>query len=279
MGASACSTEISCTFTVLKNQKHINMSKQIIASDPSFKRDVNCDPQFSLKISEFFMDAIQGEGISIGAPAAFLRLQGCTLNCIFCDSKSVWKFGNPYSFGELFDMMEKSGLIERLKNGTHLVLTGGSVLKQEKQIEQFLYAFMIKYKFKPFIEIENECTLMPSTNMVGDLIDQWNNSPKLENSQNKKTVRYKPEILKALSGLSNSWFKFVVTDEASWEEIELDFLEPGLIRREQIILMPEGESRKALEKTRMLTAEIAIREGVRFSDREHVILYDLKTGV
>lgn len=255
------------------------MSKQLIASNPDYKRDViGIDSQSSLKISEFFMDTLQGEGISTGVPAAFLRLQGCTLNCVFCDSKSVWRYGNPYSFGELFNMMEEAGLIEKLKDGIHLVLTGGSVLKQEKQIEQFLYVFMVKYQFKPFIEIENECTLMPSEGMI-NITDQWNNSPKLENSQNKKELRYKPEILKALSEIPNSWFKFVVSEESDWEEIEKDFLEPGLIRREQVILMPCGESQEELSKTREMAAEMAIREGVRFSDRLQITIWNKKLGV
>lgn len=255
------------------------MSKQLIASDPNYNRVGNFDPFFSLKISEFFSETIQGEGISIGAPAAFLRLTGCTLNCVFCDSASVWRYGNLYSFTEIFEKMEESNLISQLREGTHLVLTGGSVLRQQTQVEMFLYSFMFKYGFKPYIEVENECTLMPSNNMLGDLVSQWNNSPKLENSQNKKTARYKPEILIKLSQTHNSWFKFVVTDEESWKEIEKDFIEPGLILREQIILMPEGACREELKKTRELTAEIAIREGVRFSDREHIVLWDKKTGV
>lgn len=255
------------------------MSKQLIASDPEFKKDATgIDNLFSLDISEFFSETIQGEGVSIGVPAAFIRLKNCTLNCVFCDSKAVWRYGNKYSFGEIFKLMEDSGLIEQLKNGTHLVLTGGSPVKQQTRLAMFLYSFIVKYEFKPYVEIENECTLMP-TDKFRDLINQWNNSPKLENSENKKALRYKPDVLKEISSFDNSWFKFVVTDEESWKEIKEDFLNPGLIKREQIILMPEGEDRIQLMKTREITANIAIREGVRYSDRLHIILWDKKTGV
>ena len=256
------------------------MSHQLIVSNPEYKKDKTqiIDPLFSLNISEFFSETLQGEGVSRGIPAAFLRLKGCTLACSFCDSASVWRHGNRYSFGEIFEIMEESGLIGELSIGHHLVLTGGSPLKQKNQLLMFLYSFIGKYEFRPFIEIENECTIMPEDKFI-DLIAQWNNSPKLENSGMSKEARYKPEILKKLSSLNNSWFKFVVTSEESWQEIEKDFLEPGLILREQIIVMPEGASRSELEKTRELTANIAIRENVRFSDRDHVNIWNLKTGV
>ena len=112
-----------------------------------------------------------------------------------------------------------------------------------------------------------------------ELVDQWNNSPKLENSENKKKARYKPEIIKQLSRLHNSWFKFVISEEANWNEIEEDFLKPGLIHRYQIILMPCGETREQLSLTKELAVNIAIREGVRFSGRLHVEIWDKKTGV
>lgn len=255
------------------------MSKQLIQADPTrVKSTEGIDKDRSLKVSEFFSLTIQGEGVSTGVPAAFLRLTDCTLNCVFCDSSSVWKYGNLYSFDELFQMMEESGLIEQLRNGVHLVLTGGSPLRQQKQLEEFLDDFLNKYDFIPFIEIENECTLYPSGYMMG-VVNQWNNSPKLENSENKKKARYKPEIIKQLSQLDNSWFKFVISEEANWNEIEEDYLKPDLIRRDQIILMPCGETREQLEKTRLMAVDIAVREGVRYSTRLHVDLYDKKTGI
>lgn len=255
------------------------MSKQLIQADPNrVKSTEGLDPSNSLKISEYFFDTIQGEGVSTGVPAAFLRLTDCTLNCVFCDSSSVWKYGNLYSFDELFEMMEESGLVEQLRNGVHLVLTGGSPLRQETRLYDFLIEFISLYEFSPFIEIENECTLMPSKGMMA-LVNQWNNSPKLDNSENKKKARYKPEIIRQLSELNNSWFKFVISEEANWNEIEEDFLKPGLIHRHQIILMPEGETREKLALTREMAADIAIRENVRFSDRLHVTIWDKKTGI
>ena len=134
-----------------------------------------------------------------------------------------------------------------------------------------------KYDFLPYTEVENECTIMP--NGLEDLIDCWNNSPKLSNSGNPECLRYQPEILKALSAMGNAWFKFVIKNNEDWREIEQDFLNTGFIQRSQIVLMPEGASREDLERNREKVVEIAIRKNVRYSSREQIELWDRKTGM
>lgn len=36
--------------------------------------------------------ATEGEGVFIGTPQIFIRLQGCSIGCINCDSKDTWSF-------------------------------------------------------------------------------------------------------------------------------------------------------------------------------------------
>jgi 7-carboxy-7-deazaguanine synthase len=254
------------------------MSKQIIKADPSLKRESIAKEIDQIKISEFFSKTIQGEGVSCGSPAAFLRLKDCTLNCVWCDTTEVWRSGNAYSVSELLELMEESGLIDDLTKGHHLVITGGSPLKQQNQLAVLLALFQIRFGFVPFIEVENEAVLLPNPSF-SQFVSQWNNSPKLENSGMKKQLRYRPEVIAATAQIQNSWFKFVISKVADWEEIETDYLATKLIKRAQIILMPCGMTRQELNLTRELAAEIAIRENVLFSDRLHVTLWDKKTGV
>ena len=253
--------------------------KTLIQSKPGFHREpVNPEASFGeiLNVSEFFYDTIQGENF-IGYPAAFLRLQHCTLDCTWCDTSEVWREGNPYSFDELFQMIE-SDLIDKLFAGQHLVLTGGSPLKQQYQLIMFLKRFQSKYNFLPFIEIENECTIMPS-HILTNYISCWNNSPKLSNSGNSEHARYKPEILKVLSKLNNSWFKFVLTCKEDWEEIQMDFLDKNLIRKNQIVIMPQGQTRTEIEANREMVVDMAIEHNVRYCPREHIVIWDKKTGI
>ncbi len=251
--------------------------KTIIGSNPKFQKP-KPDGEPFLEIAEFFYDTIQGEGINLGQPAAFLRVQHCTQNCWWCDTKEVWRAGNPYTFIELWTLIDQTDLVNKLQNGQHLILTGGSPMKQQKGLTLFLQQFTERYGFKPFTEIENECTLMPVPEFTR-LTDVWNNSPKLKHSGNPDKLRYQPPIIKHLSSLENAWFKFVIAQHEDWEEIEEFFLIPGLIKRNQIILMPLGGTREGLHRIRNTVVEIAVRESVRYSSREHIELWDRKTGV
>lgn len=250
------------------------MSRILISPNPIIERDFVDSKTDVLRVSEFFYDTIQGEGVNIGYPAAFLRLQGCTLDCSYCDTKAIWKHGNLYTFGELFYLMEVR-LIDKLREGQHLVLTGGSPLMQQNNLIDFIKNFIEKYSFKPYIEIENECVLRPTWELF-QLIDCWNNSPKLPSSGNPVLNK---NLIKILSALDNSWFKFVITCESDWDEIQMRFLKPKIIKKSQVILMPEGANLQELEQNRQLVVDIAIKNNVRYCTREHVVLYGNQTGI
>lgn len=246
----------------------------LIQSNPDFKKEKIQGPH--LMVSELFANTIQGENFYY--PSTFLRLKDCTLNCVFCDTTSVWRQGNPYSFQEIFDLMEQNNLIEAYQNGQRWIYTGGSPLLQQKAIVGFTEAFILKYGFKPYIEIENEVVLKPIDELI-QYIDQWNNSPKLENSLMKKRVRYKPEIIKFTASLRNSWFKFVVSKEEEWNEIQQDYLDTNLIDKSQIVLMPLGETREELQRNYESVVDVCVKHNVRMCDRLHVTIWNKKTGV
>lgn len=252
------------------------MSKIIIEGNPSFKRLEPVGEPF-INVAEFFCDTIQGENF-VGWPAAFLRVQHCTQSCVWCDTKEVWRYGNPYSYSELFELMEGADLIRKFKEGQHLVLTGGSPVLQQDKLVPFIDLFITRYGFKPYIEIENECTRMPSLELIA-FVDLWNNSPKLRVSGNPDHIRYKPEILIAISNFTNSWFKFVIASDDDWKEIQSDFLDMNLMRKDQIVLMPLGGTRPELIENREKVIEIAVRENVRYTTREHIVVWNKQTGI
>ena len=195
-----------------------------------------------------------------------------------CDTREVWRKGNPYTIDEILNLWKERGLIEKFSLGQKLVFTGGSPLLQQVQITNLINKFSNEFNFIPDIEIENECTLYPDQELV-NLVFCWNNSPKLSNSAQSKKARYFPDIIREMSGLDNSWFKFVISKEEDWKEIEEDFLKPKLIDKKQIVLMPEGQTQKELQVTRGFVAEIAIRENIRFTDRLHITIWNKTVGV
>ena len=120
------------------------------------------------------------------------------------NDRSSW-IGNEYSFEEIFQLFESVDLINKFKKGQHLILTGGSPLKQQNLLVEFINEFINKYRFKPYIEVENESVLMPISEFIS-LVDWWNNSPKLSNSGMKENIRIKPIVLKYMGELTNVCF-------------------------------------------------------------------------
>ena len=253
------------------------MVLNIIQAYPSEKRVPSNDGSKIVNISECFSDTVQGENL-VGVPATFLRMQYCTMECQWCDTTEVWRKGNQYSINELVDLFKKEGVIDKLRKGQHLILTGGSPILQQKGLIQLIERIKDKYRFKPFVEIENECTFMPEQKMV-KYVDIWNNSPKLANSGMKREIRYKPEILQFLGTLPNSYFKFVIQTRDEWKEIEEDFIKPGYVKKEQIVLMPEGQTRDELQKHYQEVINLATEYNVRMTDRLHITIWNKKTGV
>lgn len=247
----------------------------LIEQFPKEKR-IPQDDSRQLLISELFGDTIQGENFIY--PATFLRLKNCTLACTWCDTLAVWKKGNPYSIKELLQIFEDNGFIEKFRKGQHLVLTGGSPLLQQEALVDFINLFISTHGFKPYIEVENEAVIIPSEELI-KLVDCWNNSPKLANSGMRTAVRYKIDAIKAVAKLPNSWFKFVVDCEEDWEEILDYFLQFDFIKKEQIVIMPKGETREELLENYEATVNICVKHNLRFSNREHVVIWNKKTGV
>ncbi len=77
----------------------------------------------TLRITEIFK-SIQGESIRAGLPCAFVRLTGCSLRCVWCDT--------AYAFHGGGDMPLSEAVSRVLAMGTDLVeVTGGEPLEQE----------------------------------------------------------------------------------------------------------------------------------------------------
>jgi 7-carboxy-7-deazaguanine synthase len=57
--------------------------------------DTNLTPQASLRITEIF-HSLQGESSRVGLPTVFIRLTGCPLRCVWCDTEYAFSGGKSW---------------------------------------------------------------------------------------------------------------------------------------------------------------------------------------
>lgn len=76
----------------------------------------------SLRITEIFC-SLQGESKTVGLPTVFVRLTGCPLRCVYCDSEYAFHGGEKFSFEEI---------LKEVKNhkAKYVCVTGGEPLAQ-----------------------------------------------------------------------------------------------------------------------------------------------------
>lgn len=75
-----------------------------------------------MKINDIFT-SIQGEGLHTGIPTTFIRLQGCNVGCIWCDTKESWHDNNGYE-------LSVSEISEQIQTH-HVCITGGEPCLQD----------------------------------------------------------------------------------------------------------------------------------------------------
>ena len=96
-----------------------------------------------IKVSEIFT-SFQGEGPYVGAPATFLRLYGCNLNCQWCDTDI-----STYEMLSVDDVAEILMTQMEFNNINLLVITGGEPTLQMTNGSIFEYLPEIEYVISP----------------------------------------------------------------------------------------------------------------------------------
>ncbi|OLF39258.1 MULTISPECIES: 7-carboxy-7-deazaguanine synthase QueE [unclassified Psychrobacter] len=85
------------------------------------------DPTAGLRLTEIFY-SLQGEAVTSGLPTIFVRLTGCPLRCVYCDTEYAFSGGERQTLDTIITTI-KSYPCKRI------CLTGGEPLAQPNAIE------------------------------------------------------------------------------------------------------------------------------------------------
>lgn len=169
--------------------------------------------------------SIQGEGLLVGTPSLFVRVQGCNLRCPWCDQPSALAFSESS-----VDLEEVLSLIETYPH-RHVVITGGEPLA-EGALPLLIRELLKRGRS---VQIETNGTIWQEG------LEEF--APEIHITCSPKAVAswyVHPKIREYAREL-----KFVVDDELSPEAI-LPFWE--FLQRGVVVLQPEGNKRTFLKK-------------------------------
>jgi 7-carboxy-7-deazaguanine synthase len=227
-----------------------------------------------MKVAEIFF-SIQGEGILAGIPSAFVRTTGCNLRCHFCDS--------PYTSWEpQGETLSVQDILTRLQTfpTRHVVVTGGEPLLAPALGE--LCTALRQHGYH--ITIETAATVFKPVPC-----DLASLSPKLSSSTPHQreggrfaarhdALRLQPGVIRAFLAHSDYQLKFVMDRPADVAEV-LDLLaQLPQVRRDKVLLMPQGITREELAQRGPWVAEACKEHGFRYCPRIHIELYGNRRG-
>lgn len=228
----------------------------------------------------------------MGRPSVFVRTSKCNLHCIWCDTDYTWNWKgtkfehiNDHRPGyQKFDKKEwiANCDIEHVAQTVaaypcrNVILTGGEPMLQQAVLVTLMRRLRQtdpEFRF----EVETNGTLIAQAEF-DRLVDQYNVSPKLENSNNPKQLRERPKAYHFFAKHSKAFFKFVVSEKNDLSEI-LELLARYTIAPEKVWLMPEGQQKQALNRRRKWLVEVCKTYGFNYTDRLHIQIWGAKKGV
>jgi len=237
-----------------------------------------------MRLNEIF-NSIQGEGIHAGEPTTFIRLQGCNLQCSWCDPK----YAQDRHSGETRSIDSILEEVKALPRGW-ICITGGEPLLQQDELSSLLGALK-RDNYR--IEIEtNGSIALPSWARWGTkLVDSW-------------VVDYKPPSSGVFGHHAVDWrvltsadqLKFVVKDSDDLKVVvdaSRTLVGSYPKTRPQLLVSPivnysatewcrtEGQSAAMIVETAWLqeVAQFCIENGMRLSLQLHKIIYGDRRGV
>ena len=151
-----------------------------------------------LKVTETFV-SIQGEANAVGWPTLFIRLTGCPLRCVYCDTQYAFHGGEWRTLEELLEIARGSGV-------RHVCVTGGEPLAQKACLE-LLHA-LCDAGYDVSLETSGALDVTAVDARVSRVVD-------VKTPESGEQRRNRLENLEALT--SHDQVKFVLASRADYE--------------------------------------------------------------
>ena len=212
-----------------------------------------------MKVSEIFY-SIEGEGIEIGRPEIFVRLSGCNLRCVWCDTKYAWENGKEMSVEEVIEEIKKYPC-------KSVSITGGEPLLQKKEVLELVRKLK---NLGYWIQINTNGTIFDEK--IFKLVDLISMDCKCPSSRMKSDM----EVLKKTKEKFNSktQFKFIISDRKDYEYAKNVV---SSLKALTIVFQPEWNSRKFTKDLVKLVKKDGLN--VKIILQQQKMIWGIKRGI
>jgi 7-carboxy-7-deazaguanine synthase len=210
----------------------------------------------SLRITEIFY-SLQGESNTVGLPTVFIRLTGCPLRCVYCDTAYAFSGGKKIEISEIIAQVEQYGT-------RYVTITGGEPLVQPACLELMTQLLDKGY----FVSLETSGALdmsLVDSRVVKVMDLKTPGSGELSKNlyQNIHHLNYKDQV------------KFVIGNDEDYDWSKAAITEYELPGRCEILFSPVMGQQDPTELAEKILQD---RLPVRFQIQLHKLLWDDAQG-
>ena len=210
----------------------------------------------SLRITEIFL-SLQGESSTVGLPTVFVRLTGCPLRCVYCDTTYAFKGGENRSINAIVDEVLSHGV-------QHVTVTGGEPLAQKRCIN--LLGALCDKGLSVSLETSGAIDVSEIDPRVMKVMD-------LKTPSSGEMARNLMGNLEHLS--AHDEVKFVIGDQADYDWSVEQLKTHAIDQRCKVLFSPvQGQ----FSPTELADRIVADRLPVRFQLQLHKLLWGDKPG-
>jgi 7-carboxy-7-deazaguanine synthase len=208
-----------------------------------------------LEVTEIYK-SVQGESTYMGLPCVFIRLTGCNLRCVWCDTPYAFHDGKKLSIHQIIDEVKSYdiNLVE---------ITGGEPLLQKEVFP--LMESLLKNKFKVMLETSGSLAINNVPAKVIKIIDLKCPGSGEENKNLWENLNHLT---------STDEIKFVIADKTDYEWSKKVLQDYELDKKVPVLFSPVFEKLKLKDLTEWILKD---NLPVRLHTQLHKYIWDQKT--
>lgn len=209
-----------------------------------------------LRITEIFY-SLQGESNTVGVPTVFIRLTGCPLRCVYCDTAYAFTGGKKIDIADIIAQAEQY-------NTKYITITGGEPLAQPACLELITQlldrGFIVSLETSGAIDVS---AVDPRVVKVMDLKTPSSGELGKNLYQNIHHLNQKDQV------------KFVIGNDEDYNWSKTTITEYALLDRCEILFSPVMGQQNPTELAEKILQD---RLPVRFQIQLHKLLWDDAQG-